>query len=191
MPIIIGLTGKRGVGKTEAASALVSKGFRIAHAFDAGKAMCEAYYSYIGIDPYSIHNMVYGNLKDKPSNFLPDESTSRYFMETVGNCMATKLGPQWTLGVVLNKLLHEDPFIPIVVESVVYESDLIKSYGGKIIKITRENSSIEGIHTDEAVEGVEYDSLINNDFQSLDQFKNRVLEIVSVMMADNIMGSID
>lgn len=161
LPQIIGFTGLRGVGKTEAADVLVKAGYERLHGFGPGKVAAKAYFEACGVDPLTAHRMSYSDLKDQPSAFLPGNATPRYFLERLGKFMGSELGPQWTLGRELEKHRGKN----IVVESVVYEADLfLRSYGGKIYRIERPGvEGPKGIHTDEAQAAIQVDgTIINN-----------------------------
>lgn len=172
---LIGFTGRRGVGKSEAAAALADKDMVRAHAFGPGKAMCVAYFRYCGADEDTANRMVHGDLKDVPSPLLPGNRTPRYFMERLGAFMGQGLGPEWTLGVELAKVERERPGADVVVESVVYEEPVVRAAGGKIARITRpHHKGPEGEKTDEAEAKIVPDLTIVND-GSLEDLKRKVL----------------
>lgn len=161
-PRIIGLTGHRGVGKTEVAKALQEHGYVDAHPIEGGKRMAVAFYEYLGIDPETSHRMAYGDLKDTPHPALPGGVDSRYFLERLGHFLF-KLGPEWTIGAELSrqKRMGADK---IVVSSVCYEEPVVRRAGGTIVKVVRPgHKGPVGDKTDKAVESIVPDITLVND----------------------------
>lgn len=164
MTTIIGLTGERGVGKSEAALIFEKYGFVRLHTFAPGKRMVEAYFAHLGYGQDMIRKLVHGELRDQPCNMLPDNQTPRFFMEQFGYFMGMTLGPAWTLGVELNLQLEVDRETPVVFESLVYEAGYLKARGGKIVKIIRPGfTNPKGINSDKAVNGIMPDYMISNE----------------------------
>lgn len=163
---ILGLTGERNVGKTTIADYLVANyGFVRAHPFEGGKHATLGYYLYIGIPESIAKRMIWGDLKDTPSPYLPNNQTSRYFMEKFGYFMPTELGIEWTLGKELEKIERNQVLnrpLRVIVESLVYESSMVEKLG-KIVLVERllENT-IVGEKTSEAVKTVKHDYVIKN-----------------------------
>lgn len=173
--MIIGFTGKRGVGKSAAAAALEEIGFIRVHAFGGGKAAAEAYFRHIGATPAQAREMVNGVLKDKPSSLLPKQQTPRYFMERLGSFMGQGLGAEWTLGAELARIARDHPGRGVVIESVVYEEAVLRAAGGKIVRIVRPgHKGPEGMKTDEAEARIDVDLTIVND-GSVEDLKRKVL----------------
>lgn len=128
---IVGLTGGRKAGKTVVAEALVAMGGVTGHPFKPGKAMLRGYYVSIGASEEEAMAMTDGELKDVPSARL-NGHTSRLIMEIVGNHMGKTMGPEWSLGVELRRI--REPSAPFaLVESVVYEEEMIRSRPGSMI----------------------------------------------------------
>lgn len=173
--MIIGFTGRRGAGKSEAAAALERAGFIRAHAFGGGKAATEAYFRHIGASPAQAREMVHGALRDVPSSLLPKQQTPRYFMERFGHWMGTGLGADWTLGAELARIGRDHAGRSVVCESVVYEADVLRAAGGKIVRIVRPgHKGPEGMKTDEAEARIEADITIVND-GSVEDLKRKVM----------------
>ncbi len=136
-PLMVGLTGKRNVGKSTAANILEAHGFNRIHAFDAGKEAAETYFSYVTGCCSRASEMVYGELKDVLCADLPGGVAPRFFLEKFGRFMGVEMGIDWTLAMEIAVARRREPTAPIVVESVVYEADWFKAQGGVIIRIER------------------------------------------------------
>lgn len=135
--ILLGLTGRRHQGKSTVADWLVKEyGFVKAHAFDGGKKMTVTYFEYITGSAKIANAMVYGDLKDKPSEWLPGNASPRDFMERFGEFMGVQMGTAWTLEMEVSRLRRMG-FKKIVVESLIYEADVFKGMGGYIVRCTR------------------------------------------------------
>lgn len=136
-PLMIGLTGRRNVGKTTIANLLEEEfGFERVHAFDSGKIAAAAWFDAVGGDG---HEMVFGSLKDVPSSHLPGNVAPRFFLEKFGHFMGVTMGVEWTLAMEISLAKARNPNAPIVVESVVYEAPWFRSAGGKIVRVNRLN----------------------------------------------------
>lgn len=136
--MMIGLTGSRNVGKSTVANMLVeSFGFHRVHAFDGGKVATVAYFIHLGATPTEANEMVYGSLKDVPSDLLPGRATPRFFMEKLGKFFGVTLGPEWTLGLEIGLHRRANPASKLIAESLVYEADLFRAAGGIIVRVVR------------------------------------------------------
>ncbi|QKV20223.1 hypothetical protein [Oricola thermophila] len=162
---LIGLTGKRGVGKTEAANHLVDMlGYGRIHPFGGGKAAAIGYFMHLGATHDEACRMVHGDLRDAPSDLLPDRVPPRHFLERFGRFMGVEMGSAWTLGAELAAASRSDPGVPIVVESVVYEAPTIRAAGGVIVRILRPGvDGPVGICTDAEQGAIAVDAEIVND----------------------------
>ncbi len=109
-PKMIGITGKRNVGKSTVATLLEEKyGFTRVHAFDGGKVATLAYFEYITKNKEIAYRMVYGDLKDVPSPYLPNNVAPRYFLEKFGQFMGVDMGIDWTLAMEIGIVRDYDP----------------------------------------------------------------------------------
>lgn len=159
---IIGLTGKRGVGKSEVAKALEAHGYVDAHPIEGGKRMAVTFYEYLGIESDRAARMVFGDLKDEPCADLPGGVTSRYFLEHLGHFLM-KLGHEWTIGAELKRQKRMGA-TKIVVSSVVYEEATVRAQGAKIVKVVRpKHKGPVGDKTDKAVDTIVPDMTLTND----------------------------
>ncbi len=98
---IIGLTGRRHVGKSTVAEHMRSKGWQPVHPFAGGKVMVLAYLERLGIPRATGERMVYGDLKDVAHPLLPGDGKCRTLMERFGAFLPREMGPEWTIGVEL------------------------------------------------------------------------------------------
>lgn len=163
MATIIGLSGRRGVGKSAVSDILVrDHGFTRIHPFGGGKVASKGYFMHLGASPDEAERMVNGDLKDEPSPFLPDNVAPRYFMERFGKFMASTLGPEWTIGQEVRLALEDNPDAKLLADSVVYEADVIRASGGVVVKIERPASTIVGIETDRALDALVPDLVFAN-----------------------------
>jgi hypothetical protein len=164
-PPVIGLTGRRHVGKTRAADHLVDRyGFVRVHPFAGGKVATAAYFVHLGADPDEARRMVNGDLRDVPSPLLPGNVTPRLFMERFGRFMGVDMGADWTLGREIDLAWRRDPGRPLIVESVVYEAPAIRAVGGLIVRIVRpDHAGPAGECTDAAQAALDVDATIVND----------------------------
>lgn len=137
-PLLLGITGKRNVGKTTVADYLCDEyGFVKVHAYGGGKIAAQAFFEHITNSATIAHNMVNGWLKDMPSEYLPNNATPRSYLEKTGEFAGTVLGVEWTLGLEVERARRLYPGKRIVVESLVYEVDWFKQQGGVVLRLER------------------------------------------------------
>lgn len=166
---IIGLAGYRQVGKTNITQHLCEKhGFRSVHPFEVWKDGIKAIYMSIGIDEQEAESMVRGSLKDMPHDALPNGHDSRYLMERLGKFAGKDLGPEWTLGLALRQTNLLYPDTDLVIESIVYEVDVVREFGGHIIMVDRPNTNGKGLETDKHTQMIAPDSCFMNDGHNLE-----------------------
>lgn len=181
--LIIGLSGRRGVGKSRVADHLVERhGFSRIHPFQGGKAASVGYFVHVGATPEEAARMVNGDLKDVPCPLLPNDQTPRYFMERFGQFMGVQMGPEWTIGQEIRLALERDPDARLIAESIVYEVDVIRDMGGVIVEITRDGSTLTGLETDKATALITPDLRFENNGNSLIRLAGQVDELVDRVM---------
>ncbi|MBZ9943409.1 hypothetical protein LB533_20190 [Mesorhizobium sp. BR1-1-13] len=149
-PLLMGLTGKRNVGKSTVAKLLKDEfGFVPVHAFASGKEAAREWFIAIGIDAETAWEMVYGDLKDEPSDDLPGGVAPRFFLEKFGHFMGATMGVAWTLGLEIAIVRKRNPRAAIVVESLVYEAGWFKAQGGRVVRLERpEHNGPAGVESD-------------------------------------------
>lgn len=176
--MLIGFTGKRGVGKSEAAGFLEQVGFVRCHALEGGKAMVVAYFEHLGVAADTARRMVHGDLKDTPSPLLPRNSTPRQLMEPFGYFMGVTMGADWTLGLELKRLARTVPGANVVIESLVYEEPQLRAAGGIVVRVVRpDHLGPAGEKTDAAEVLIAADVTIVND-GSIEDLRAKVLALV-------------
>ena len=177
--MLIGFTGKRHVGKSFAAGVLREAGFIPTHTFAPGKAAAEAYFVHIGATREQAREMVHGRLRDVPSSLLPGNAKPRSFLEELGYWWGGHMGPEWTLGVELNRLYDVYPYANVVVESVVYEAPLFKHRGGRVVRLIRPTieDNADAARTNRAEADIVADVTIIND-GSLEDLRRKVLALI-------------
>lgn len=100
----------------------------------------------------------------RPSPWLPDGVTPRFFLEKFGRFMGVDMGSDWTLGAEIANAWRVNPGQPLVVESVVYEAPALRAVGGLLVRIVRPgHAGPAGIETDAVEAGVAVDATIVND----------------------------
>lgn len=177
--MIIGLTGQRHSGKSQAAKYLIEKyGFVKAHPFDGGKEMCKVYYQRMGFTEDESERMVNGDLKDVPQDRLPGGVSSRFFMEKFGKFLFD-VGPEWTLGVELNRTMRYKLTAPdIVIESLVYEERVFRTFDDAFVIMLERYSSQEGSETSKVVKTIVPDIIISNNTDSLDDLYAKLDQVI-------------
>lgn len=181
--MIIGLTGRRGVGKSEIANLLNQLyGFRVIHPFAPGKAMLCGYYRYMGVPEAVAVAMTDGALKDTPfaeiyirrtthtdiavSELGMPWASSREAMESLGWILGSMPGSPFTLpSAYARARSNVDPDTNLVVESVVYEVEQLQSLEPTlIIRVDwpHHDSGIVGQHTDQATDKIIADLKFDN-----------------------------
>lgn len=181
--MIIGLTGERGVGKSEIVKFLVEKhGYQQTHSFAPGKIMFMAYLKHKRVPDDIAYEMVYGNLRDVSSPYLPNNATPRFFMEKFGYFMGFELGAEWTLGVEIENAI-KDGYQKLIVDSVVYEESIIRANNGIIVRVTRpgteHNAHINAPNTNAFSKNVKENVEVIND-GSLEELYSKIESVIHV-----------
>ncbi|WP_149759984.1 hypothetical protein [Neomesorhizobium albiziae] len=157
-------------------------GFVRAHPFEGGKVAAMAYFMHVGATEDEACRMVYGDLRDKPSPYLPGAAFPRSFLEKFGHFMGVSMGADWTLGKEFDLAWRKHSGRPLVVESVVYEAPAIRAVGGMLVRIVRPgHSGPTGIRSDAAQAEIDVDATIVND-GNLDKLRCQIDRIAHMMV---------
>lgn len=150
MPVLIGLSGRAGSGKTYASNHLVSRyGYTRVKFADPLKDMLRA----VGLTEEHIE----GKLKEEPCDLLCGK-TPRFAMQTLGTEWGRNLigdglwGSLWSARV--ESLLSQEALV--VTDDVRFsnEAERIKSMGGIVIGLESPVSVIDATHSSEAIDVV-------------------------------------
>lgn len=184
-PLMIGLTGKRNVGKSTVACLLEDEfGFERVHAFEAGKVAAAAWFDAMRLDG---QEMVYGDLKDVPCQALPGGVAPRFLLEKLGQFFGVQLGLEWTLAMEIATARKRAPRAPIVVESVVYEAPWFKAQGGLVVRLERPgHDGPAGVESDAVQAAVAADVVISA--TTLDGLRRQARELVRGPTVQMMMG---
>lgn len=183
-PLLIGLTGRRHVGKSTVSELLESTfGFTRVHAFDGGKVAAVSLFEHITGDHDIAIRMVYGDLKDVTSPHLPLSVAPRYFLEKFGRFMGVEMGVDWTLAMEINRVRRMSPASPIVAESLVYEVDWFRANGGYIVRIERQDYDSPSVGSDSFQAAIQADVTISA--RSVAELEDKALRLV-----DSLVGTL-
>jgi energy-coupling factor transporter ATP-binding protein EcfA2 len=145
---IIALCGPAGSGKSTLADLLIEHEGYMRLSFAAPiKAMLKTLLRLQGVEDRLINQMLFGDLKEEPSEFLSNKSPR--------HCMQT-LGTEWRNTIDLNLWTNiwrrSAEFVTkIVIDDLrfIHESTTIKELGGTIILIVRPGLEVEALHQSE------------------------------------------
>ena len=179
---IIGLMGPMGSGKSVVAKILMRLGYKRIRFSAPLKNMLRA----IGLTTEHIE----GSLKEKPCDLLSG-FTPRYCMQTLGaNWARETVDPDFWLNlwlIEIKKLELVYKFPKVVSEDCRFpnEAETIKSMGGEIWEIKRDNHEYEGHSTEMAMMDITPDKIIlnNGTIQTLTKWINETMR--SGVMTDN------
>lgn len=203
-PVVIGFTGGRRCGKSFVSGAFEDQGFVKVHPFNPGKAFLRGYYVARGASENEAVMMTDGvppamkdvpgweDLKDRPAprDVLPvnpetgENYTSRLLMEELGWFMANVVGLDSTIGRDLQHWAGAGNE-RIIVDSVVYEADMIRRYENAVIlRIEAPGSESMSAHikadlTDRNVSMIEPDGVIVNRMSGMEDLRDEVWSVLS------------
>jgi len=183
-PIILGLAGAIGAGKSTAAAILAERhGFGRTRFAGPLKAMLRAFLAAVGVPAETIERMIEGDLKEVPSPLLGGRSP-RYAMQTLGtewgrDLMAANL---WTsawrasvdaaLAAGARGVAIEDCRFP-------NEAEVIRRHGGIVVRIERHGLADASGHVSE-MSLIEPDAVVRN-HGSIDDLADRLGQLLCGM----------
>lgn len=166
-PPVIGLAGRARVGKDTAASFLLAAigGYRYSFA-DPMRGMLLQ----LGIDmndPYWI---------ERKEDIIPALGRSpRYLMQTLGTEWGRNLvHPQLWLLLAQQRLLQNGPGMIVTDVRFENEADWVRSQGGRVVHILRDDATKVEEHASEAGVAVADDDLIIHNNGNLEEFQDRL-----------------
>lgn len=174
---LIGLVGRKSVGKDTAAMVLTQQGYLIAKFAGALKAMIRGYLEYIGLGPDAITAIIEDyRLKEVESDYFCGR-TPRHAMQTLGTEWGRDLmAPDiWVKACMqrchsLGKAVITDVRFPNEVAAV-------KEAGGIIIRITRNASRVDNHASENFIDSLAVDHEISNN-GTITELHEKLLNIV-------------
>lgn len=163
-PMLIGLCGRAGTGKTEAAEYLVaSHRFEQAAFADALKDLLALHFEALGIDYAHLHEQRLKNVPLPGLDFEPgvEGVTARYLMQTLGD-WGRAIDPDWWVHALAHRVGLQMEMGParqpapvhdrIVISDVRYpnEADWLISRGGVLIRLHRDQAEPVREHSSES-----------------------------------------
>ena len=155
-PVLIGLAGYAGSGKSTVATMLYEEhGFARARFAGPLKAMMAALLKDSGADDETIHELIEGANKNHPSIWLNGISP-RVAMQTLGTEWGRVLmGEDFWIELAARKIerfRRRYPSVPMVFEDVrfVNEADLIRAKGGIVLRVDRPGTGPVNTHASDA-----------------------------------------
>ena len=182
-PLLIGLTGLAGSGKSTCADYLIERGaFMRVKLAEPLKKMLRNLLRFQGVGEQEIAAMIEGELKECPTPFL-NGITPRYAMQT--------LGTEWGRGCVhptfwtdiaarqIERYMQDG--WDVVVDDVRFpnEAEMIRRLGGRVARVIGRRSDLPGIgHNSENALPV---SLVNNTINNRGPFEDAQQDIDSIV----------
>ena len=171
---IIGLTGHKGAGKDEAATALVQAGFVHLKFAAPIKVMLRALLNFRQVNPADIERMIDGNLKEVPADALSGE-TPRHAMQTLGTEWGRRqIAPDlWTSIVIARAGLEH---CNVVISDVRFpnEVEVIRELGGEVWRIARPGCRGDGHLSETLMDGIDPDHVVWNDGPCPHRFRSEI-----------------
>ena len=171
---IIGLTGHKGSGKDEAATALVQCGFVHLKFAMPLKLMLRSLLNFRQVNPAEIERMIEGDLKEVDTSAL-DGRSPRHAMQTLGTEWGRReIGDDLWTGVVRDRAAKE--MCHVVISDVRFpnEAEMVRALGGEVWRIARPGCAGDGHTSETEMESIEPDTVIWNDGPSAFRFRSEV-----------------
>ena len=150
LPKVVAFTGFQGVGKDLAATKLIKDyGYELVKFADGLKVMLKSYLEYQGVDPKIIIEMIEGELKETPSEFL-EGRTPRLAMQTLGTEWGRALiGSNVWVNATLNRIKSLDK---VVITDMRFKNEANAVHdisGAASVRIVRPGREQKGLHPSE------------------------------------------
>jgi deoxynucleotide monophosphate kinase-like protein len=179
-PYLIGLIGKRRVGKDTAALGLVRNGYKALRFATPLKDMIRAYLAAVGTDKATIEKMIEGDLKEMPVTCFNGHS-ARYVMQTLGTDWGRKyLGKDiWVQA--CRETWRQYTYAVVTDVRFKNEAEAIKADGGTLVRIIRPKLriSVDDHKSEKELEGIKEDILISNS-GTVAQFHRKLYERLGI-----------
>lgn len=175
---LIGLVGRKSVGKDTAAMVLVQQGYRVAKFAGALKAMIEGYLKYIGVEDDAIKAIIEDyRVKETPSHYFSGR-TPRYVMQTLGTEWGRDLidANLWVQSCIWNCQRFQQPAV-ITDCRFPNEVEAIHKAGGKIVRINRAVSRDDNHASENFIDSLAADFEIDNN-GTIPELQEKLLNIV-------------
>ncbi len=160
--MILGITGFKGSGKDTFAQSFIESGFCQLRFADPLKAMLRAMLLDAGTEPSLIHEMIEGNSKEIPFTVLGDQ-TPRFAMQTLGTEWRNLLHKELWTRIMARKLMFA-PKQSVIITDVRFphEVEMLKAFGGKLIRISRASCHPTGHESEIHIENLHADVVVHN-----------------------------
>lgn len=183
--MILGITGFKGSGKDTFALPFIAAGWTQLRFADPLKAMLRAMLADAGVEPSLIEEMLEGNSKGIPFSVLGDH-TPRFAMQTLGTEWRNLLHKELWTRIMAKKLMFLDRQ-PVVITDVRFphEVELLRAFGGKIVKISRATSRATGHESEVHIDSLPVDMVVQNNcgIGNLHAEAQRVLAFLTAQQA--------
>ena len=179
---VIGLKGKARVGKSTAAAYLRNRGYERTAFAAPLKLMLAELLAYQGLDEDTINRMIWGDLKETPTEYLSGRSP-REAMQTLGTEWGRSLDKNFWVNIWKKRVGNRK----VSVDDMRFanEADAVRELGGYVIEIRpakKEQLSSVGIagHASETLE-FDPDIIVVNDGKSLTRFAGDISDALHIL----------
>lgn len=176
-PLVIGFTGKKGSGKTEAARMVsASFGFAPVSFADPLRIVCATVFG------LSDEELLDRELKEKPLSRWPFVSP-RYLMQVVGTDMFRKHFPEVWIKAFQRICLHHGVNVVVADVRFLNEANAIKELGGWVVRVDRGLHAVDPHPSEMEMDLIEPDLTIQNT-GTLGEFQAAVILRVSELLKE-------
>lgn len=172
----IGFTGRKRSGKDTAAEAGKEAGWVSLSFATPIKLMIGTLLDYQGVDPDTIERMLYGDLKETPTEYLAGR-TPREVMQTLGTEWGRKLVSDdlWATILVNHAKSMDDEVVVVPDVRFQNEVNILRENGGSIFRIERPGLPTDDTHESETgIDELLVDEVLINDAPSAEAWVEKV-----------------